>query len=225
MAITRGRSMAALGLTLMAVMASAGSLSGCNIIVPAAYILEGPPTVDAEFTLPDRRTVVFVDDTRNMLPRTALRTRLGDRTATLLLENGLITQAIASSEAIQVVRRFDSESKRISMAQVGEELGAETVIHVKVTSFMLSPDGETPRPLAEAEVRVIDVAGGRRLYPTGDSHRPVVAQLREQPLENYRSSVGRRDMEDQLADQLGRSVAVLFYRHQKKELGERLGVR
>lgn len=219
-AASRGRAaLLAAGLLL------ALAVPGCNIIIPAAYIIEGPPTIDAVFTLPDRRTVIFVDDTRNFLPRTALRTRLGDKAATLLLENAVITEAIASSEAMQVVRRFDSDSKRLSIVQVGEELGAETVIHVKIKTFSLSPDGETPRPFAEAEVKVIDVAGARRLYPEGDAPHPVVAQLREQPMEGYQSSAGRRDMEDALADQLGREVANLFYEHRKQELGERLGVR
>jgi len=216
----------ALAATALLVFGAMAALPGCNIIVPAAYIIEGPPTIDAEFTLPDRRTVVFIDDTRNELPRTSLRTRMGDRVSTILLDDGLITRAIASTEAMQVARRFDTEAKRLSIWQVGEEIGAETVIHVKIVGFSLSPDGQTPRPVADAEVKVIDVAGMKRIFPEhGDIARPVNAQLREQSLDGYRSSAGRRQMEDLLADELGKAVANLFREHRKKELGERLGVR
>jgi len=207
-------------------LGASGALSGCNVIIPAAYIIEGPPSVDAEFELPDRRTVVFIDDTRNVLPRTSLRTRIGDEVSTLVQQRGTVTQAVAPSEAVQVARRFDTQYKRLSIRQVGEEVGAETVIHVKVKLFALSPDGETPRPVAEAEVKVIDVVAGNRLYPEGaDGMRKVVAQLREQGTEGYRTSAGRRQMEDALADELGKEIAGLFYKHEKKELGERLGVR
>lgn len=216
------RTVAALAAALV-VAASAG----CNIIVPVAYIIEGPPTVDAQFKLPaNRRTVVFVDDTRNYLPRTALRTRIGDRISTLLLEQGVITEAISSADALQMARRYDTDSKRLSIGQIGEEVGAETLIYVKIDEFMLTPDGATPRPAAGASVKVLDIAGSTRLFPSqGDDGAKVVAQLREQQPDNYRSSAGRRQMEDALADELGRKVAGLFFKHEDRELGGRLGVR
>lgn len=220
------RNRAGASAAVLLVIAGAGALPSCNIVVPAAYIIGGPPSVDAEFQLPDRRTVVFIDDTRNMLPRTSLRTRIGDTTSTRLQQKEQITQAIAPSEAMQVARRFDSQTKRMSIRQIGEEVGAETIIHVKITLFALTPDGETPRPVAEAEVKVIDVAAGTRLYPQGpDGMRKVMAQLREQKPEDYRSSAGRRALEDALADELGKEIANLFHKHEKKELGENLGVR
>lgn len=221
------RRIAALAALVIAGAAAALVPAGCNIIVPAAYILEGPPKIDAAFTLPaEKRTVVFVDDTRNHLPRTALRTRIGDKVATLLLEQVIVTEAISSADAMQVARRYDTESKRLAIAQIGEEVGAETMIYVKIESFLLSPDGVTPRPVAEVTVKVLDIAAAKRIFPEqGDEGAKVVAQLREQQLEAYKSSAGRRDMEDALADEVGSDVAGLFFAHEKRELGERMGVR
>lgn len=215
----------------MVLAAAAGAAllsSGCNIIVPAAYILEGPPTVDAAFTLPPKRTVVFIDDTKNELPRTALRTLIGDTIAESLMAQGLVTEAIASAEAMQIARRRDTDAKKLSISQIGEECGAEIVIYVKIKSFLLTPDGTVPRPLADAEVKVLDIGSGVRLFPDpGGEERgfPVETQLREMNLDLYRSSAGRRQLEDQLAKTVAQDVAKVFYKHQKNELGGKLGVR
>lgn len=214
----------AVAFTALALLGGAAALAGCNIVVPAAYILEGPPSVDAAFELPAKRTVIFIDDTRNHLPRTALRSLMGDEIARLLLDKAVLTDVIDSSDAVQVARRYDSDQKRLSVAQVGEEVGAETVIYVKINIFALSPDGVTPRPFAEAEVKVIDVGAQKRLFPAdGDGGRVVRIQTRED-LEAYKTSAGRRGLEDNLAKELGREVAGLFYKHEKKELGRQLGV-
>lgn len=203
--------------------------AGCNIIVPAAYILEGPPTVDAAFVLPEgKRTVVFVDDTKNDLPRTALRVKIGDTIVESLLEQGLVTEAISSSDAMQVARRRDTDSKKLSIAQIGEECGAEIVIYVKIKSFMLTPDGSVPRPIGETEVKVLDIGTGERIFPdpNGETHGYMVdTQLREMDQDLYRSSAGRRKVEDALATEMAKDAAKVFYKHQKNELGGKLGVR
>jgi len=222
-----GRAKAVGALAALAAVAALGA-PGCNIIVPAAYIFEGPPSEDAAFTLPAKRTVVFVDDTQNDLPRTSLRVRIGDTVVDSLLENGLVTEAIASSDAMQVARRRDTDAKKLSISQIGEECGAEIVIYVKIKSFMLTPDGVTPRPLGEAEVKVLDIGSGTRLFPDPNGEAAgymVQTQLREMNLDSYRSSAGRRQMEDALSIEIGKDVAKVFYRHQKRELGGKLGVR
>jgi len=212
----------------VAAVAAIAVVAGCNIIVPVGYILEGPASNDAAFTLPsEKRTVIFVDDTRNDLPRTSLRSRIGDTVVTSLMAQELVVQAIDSVDAMQVARRRDTDSKKLSVAEIGEEVGAEIVIYVKITYFALSPDGVVPRPLGEAEVKVLDIAAGTRLFPdtgTGNGY-PVRTQMREQDLDAYRSSSGRRQLEDSLATELGNDIAKLFYKHQKQELGGRLGIR
>ena len=59
--------------------------AGCNYLVPAAYIIDGPPSIDAKYDLPDRKTVVFVDDRTNILSRTQLRAVIGDKVAADLI--------------------------------------------------------------------------------------------------------------------------------------------
>ncbi len=53
------------------------ALTGCNILGPAILLVEGPPKVQAQFTLEKKRpTVVFVDDRASVLPRRALRQQI-----------------------------------------------------------------------------------------------------------------------------------------------------
>jgi hypothetical protein len=49
---------------IAAALAAAALLAGgCNMAVPALYVIQGPQKRPAQFTLPeDRKLVVFVDD-------------------------------------------------------------------------------------------------------------------------------------------------------------------
>ena len=81
------------------------ALVSCNIITPVAYAIEGPGQIDAEYTLPDKKTVVFVDDPRNILPRTALRTAIGDAVSFDLMNRELLTSTVATRDAIAIARQ------------------------------------------------------------------------------------------------------------------------
>jgi hypothetical protein len=210
--------------TLVAALLADG---GCNIITPAAYIIEGPPSNDAQYTLPDRKVVVFVDDRTNLLSRTQLRTVIGDKVGSDLLAKELVPEVIASRDALAVARRDESMGKGLSTAEIGEKVGAEVVIYVRIMSFNLSEPGGSPLPNALARVRVIDATNRARLFPTDveDPGAEVTSDMREVSTDLYRSTSGRRSIEEQLATNLGDRIGKLFYKHEKKELGKGVGIR
>lgn len=203
------------------------AVEGCNIIVPAAYIIEGPPSNDAQYTLPDRKVVVFVDDRKNLLSRTQLRTVIGDKVASDLLAQELVPEAIASRDALAVARRDESAGKSLSTSEIGEKVGAEVVIYVRVISFNLAEPGGNPLPNAMARVRVIDATNRQRLFPTDveDPGVEVTSDMREVSMDLYNSPSGRRSIEEQLAENMGDRIAKVFYKHEKNELGKGVGVR
>ena len=47
-------------LSLLVATAATGLLVGCNIVVPVAYVLEGPGTIPAAYELRETTTAVFV---------------------------------------------------------------------------------------------------------------------------------------------------------------------
>ncbi|MDA0214899.1 MAG: hypothetical protein O2875_06000 [Planctomycetota bacterium] len=199
-------------------------LAGCNYILPASYIIEGPPKAPASFELPSKRTVVIVDDKVNRMPRVALRVVIGDSVGTELLENSVVPETISTRDAVALIRRMDSASKPVSIQRICESLGAEQVVYVEVDEFNLVGGREEGGPEAVALVKVLDITNVSRLWPTV-GFEAVQSSLQDINPSLITTSAGRREIEDKLAEKLGQDVAKLFYAHERRELGGRLGVK
>ena len=213
-------------LALGAALAVALVTGGCNYLIPAAYLVEGPPKEAARYELPRRKTVVYVDDRANRMTRAALRTAVGEDVGSLLLQQALVPEVVSTKDAVSYARRVDTSDKQVSIRKIGEAVGAEQVIYIDVDDYRISADGATPRPAAIVNVKVIDVASGARLWPDGtDEGERMIVRTREQSIELYSSSAGRRRVEDALAKQVAEDVSKLFYEHEKRELGGNLGIR
>ena len=214
--------------SMLGLVAAAGaSLSACNILAPAAYILGGQDKVDAQYALPDRPTVVFVDDPKNLLPDRSLRRIIGDKVAQDLMVRKLVTTTISSGDALAVASR-ESYGQKMAIDAIGRAVGAEQVVFVDMVSFSLSPEGFTPRPSGACQVKVIDVANRERLFPTADdglsgaSSYPVQVAMREISLERYRTTSSRRQIREELANEIADQITKVFYRHVPRELGRNL---
>ena len=199
-------------------------VAGCNYLLPASYIIEGPPKAPAAFELPSKRTVVIVDDKINRMPRVALRVGIGDSVGTHLLENNVVPETITTRDAVALIRRMDTASKPISIQRICESLGAEQVVYVEIDDFNLSGGREEGGPEAVALVKVLDITNGSRLWPTAGSEA-VQCSLQDINPSLITTSAGRREVEDKLAEKLGEDIAKLFYAHERRELGGRLGVK
>ena len=199
-------------------------VAGCNYLLPASYIIEGPPKAPAAFELPSKRTVVIVDDKINRMPRVALRVGIGDSVGTHLLENNVVPETITTRDAVALIRRMDTASKPVSIQRICESLGAEQVVYVEIDDFNLSGGREEGGPEAVALVKVLDITNGSRLWPTAGSEA-VQSSLQDINPSLIATSAGRREVEDKLAEKLGEDIAKLFYAHERRELGGRLGVK
>ena len=199
-------------------------VAGCNYLLPASYIIEGPPKAPAAFELPSKRTVVIVDDKINRMPRVALRVGIGDSVGTHLLENDVVPETITTRDAVALIRRMDTASNPVSIQRICESLGAEQVVYVEIDEFNLSGGREEGGPEAVALVKVLDIANGSRLWPTAGSEA-VQSFLQDINPSLIATSAGRREVEDKLAEKLGEDIAKLFYAHERRELGGRLGVK
>ncbi|MEY2796303.1 MAG: hypothetical protein RIR10_2019 [Planctomycetota bacterium] len=208
------------------------SAAGCNIVTPVAYAIEGPGQIDAEYTLPKKKTVIFVDDPRNILPRTALRTAIGDAVSFDLMERGHLESTVASRDAIAVARSGSAGNaqKLMTVEAVGKALDCAQVIHIQPTVFDLTgrTDDRGIRPTAIVQVKVLDLEMRVRTYPAAESMpdgREVTAIIREESSDGLRTRAGRTQIEDQLARKIALEVAQLFYQHERVDLGENLGTR
>ncbi|MBC04627.1 MAG: hypothetical protein CMJ34_15195 [Phycisphaerae bacterium] len=206
----------------------AAGIAGCNIVVPVAYVIEGPGTIPAEYDLRQASTAVFIDDSENKFPRTSLRGVLGVEITQLLIDNKVMPASmfVDARDMIGLVRAIETNGRRASIERIGREAGVEQVIYVKLEGFSLTLDGVTPRPTAVCSVKVLDLAAGTRVFPLDDSKgRETVGQLREVDPARFDAFAKMRIIEDDLAVRLGRNVAQLFYEHERVNLGENLGIR
>lgn len=213
-------------------VASAVALTGCNIVTPVAYAIEGPGQIEAEHTLANRKTVVFVDDPTNKLPRTALRTALGDAISLDLMGREILGSTVATRDAVVASRQLGEgdAGKLASIEKIGRALDCAQVIYVRPIVFDLAgrSDMQGIRPTAIVRVKVLDLDSKERVYPSPDvmpSGREVTVTIRETSSEALRSRAGRVQIEDALVQRIAVDVARLFYKHDRIDLGENLGTR
>ena len=205
--------------TLLLAVLTGAVMTGCNILEPFTYAVEGPPQAPVVYQLPEKKIVVFVDDRSSIIPRTRLRRTLADRTTNeLLSEQKLVPAAVEPSAAVRLAQTEDS-GHLLSIAEIGRRIGADLVIYVHPIRFSLSSGG-LPKPIAVLGVKVIDTRTGDRLFPTelGSTEHILTATMAAKTGSNYETEQARKDLEDSLADFAGLRVAQLFYEHEPNPL-------
>ncbi|MBX3352000.1 MAG: hypothetical protein KF684_03630 [Phycisphaeraceae bacterium] len=190
--------------------------AGCNYLAPAMILLTPPPSVDAQYKLDKTRvTVIFIDDPQNKIPRRSLRQLIGQTAEQDLIARGVMpaNMMIPSQTALQVTSR-ETDGSKLSIVDVGRNLGAEVVIYAKVDAFGLSRDGVTLQPFVVAQVRIVDAKNNVRLFPESGSTFPVVYESRQQAGDIPRGMSERSAAEQNLAERLGIHIARVFYKYE-----------
>ncbi len=199
-------------------------IAGCNIVGPAAYLIEGQAKKPAAYELdPTLDTVVFIDDTRPVMSPTSLRLVVARAVSTELQQRQLVAVAIDPRPLLTLARR-ESASNPISIQDLAASVNAKQVVYVKMENFQLAVNNRRT-PTAVAEVRVLNMEENRRVFPdptTGSSGYQVVAQMRDVSSTNYDSRVGQGRLKERLAGELATEIARVFYEHVPDEIGTRL---
>ena len=189
---------------------------GCNIFAAASLIAQGQGEVEAVYELDRKaRTVILIDDPASEVPRSRLRVMIAQTAQQLLLDRGVVKEGsmLDTTGATSLAAR-SSYSEKLSVTEIGEQVGAEIVIHVIVTDFTVlgGGAGAGTRPTAAMRMRVVDVDEQRIVWPPNDPRgykfnvgTEITADLR--PTE-------RRALEEAemaLAQRAGVALAQLFY--------------
>jgi len=189
------------------------SLSGCNIVGPAFFLVHGPEKTPAVHKLDETMsTVIFIDDRNNVVPRRALRYEIAATAEQGLLSQDAVEEIISSQAAMQVAsaERF-GEPK--SIARIGREVTADAVVYAHVDQFTLSPDGQTYSPTAVLRVKIIRASDGERIWPQERDGYPLTVVAEAQTGLIPTSFSERMRAESQLAELTGQRLARLFYKH------------
>jgi hypothetical protein len=208
-------------------------LGGCSWIAGASYIVAPPEKIDAKYDLPDKATLVIVDDPRNLVTSPSTLRRIATATRNVLelekvvVEGGFVGQGELAGYRSELGDRYNTTS----LAALAMHLGAKQVIHVEVTGFQMELGGNIIRPAIAMNVKVFDLDERGRVFPgttdptTGDSLGASVYELQSQMEARDLSgaSASRSIATREMADQAGRDIARLFFDWRVPEVGSELG--
>jgi len=207
--------------TITLLIACCGT-SSCNVIAGVSYAFTPDPSKEVEYVLPDRRTVVFVDDRKNVMHPTRLRRVIAERVTRDLLSNEILTTVVSPRDVMRVSAANDRHNDPLSVAELGRAVNASVVIYVEMGAFGLTSDGRTANPRASCSVRVIDVEQRSRLFPTDKATHAISTNLERVDPHRIESGGEIRKLAEELAEKLGDSIAKVFYTHNTGRLGDNL---
>ena len=195
----------------------------CNIVGPIAAVAAGPPTTEALFEVDDEKNhVIFIDDLKSRVPRRSLRDEITQAAEEALLREGVLDPArlISGRAALRVSSSEDSYGDPLSVAELGERVGADVVIYVSMQRWTLSRDGGTLSPSVAGEVKVIDAKSKARLWPPSRSSGYTLVVEPETKVNNAdipREIAQRSQTEIATARQFGLALAQMFYKHETRQ--------
>lgn len=205
---------------------------GCNFLGPGLYLVTDDRTPAAFKLDPKRPAVVFIDDRNSVLPTRALRDRIAKAAEKQILEAKLLDVDLISSDSLQQIVVAERFSRPRSIAEIGRSVQAEQVIYATIDSFTISPDNNQHAPSATMRVKVIDAVNDARLFPPESTNAPgggkdpaftlsIQEKVRATPLPRSTADIIREHQE--LADELGRRLGTLFFKHSSRDPNSNVG--
>ncbi len=198
-------------------IASLTLIPGCNVITPIAYAIHGPEKIMPAYTLDEElKTVVFVDDPSSRVTQRRLRYTIADRATKELLAKRILVDML-DPRGILTAASNERYGEQMSISELGKSVGADIVIYAVVTEFSLSPETGAYIPRATMRVKVIDVAQGKRIWPSDEMGAVANIQIPQKPGSTPSTSGERLEIEQALANRAGIGLAQLFYKHEITE--------
>jgi hypothetical protein len=212
-----------MGLTLATL-----ALGGCEAPAILARAVAGADKVKAIYKIPDRPTLVLVDDPANRLGDSTLQGVLAANVAFHLQEDGAVKTLIDQAQVSRLAYRLGKEFARMPIDRIGREVGADQVISVYVHSVTLGDVPGVYTPVGVVDVKVIACDTGQRLFPLGGDTRSqeeappghrLATKLTRESSDNPRYG-NPQMLRRHLAQRLGQDTAWLFYDHRLPEAGQ-----
>jgi len=216
----------------LALAATLSVMAGCNILGPGLYLVTDDRTPPAHKLDPNRPAVIFIDDRNSVLPTRVLRERIAKAAEKQILEAKLLEGDLISSDSLQLVVSAERFSRPRSIAEIGRAVQAEQIIYATIDSFSLSPDNAQHAPTASMRVKVIDAIKDTRLFPPESSATPgggkdpaytltIAEHIRATPIPRSTAEIMREQQE--LADELGKRLGNLFFKHAARDPESKFG--
>ena len=176
--------------------------------------------VEAKYKLEKgKKIAILVDDYMSPIDSPGMKAELARKIGAGLVEAGAIRPAdLVSTQAIEQTPKDTSDNKKLSIQHIGKELQADYVLYVNITDFKLQAEADNPliQPRATANVKVIEVQTGERLWPVDAAGEPIEAKGKmegELTTENSDNS----KYSEQLTDLLAAKIMELFFSHRETD--------
>lgn len=207
---------------LCALLASA--VGGCKMLSAGAYLVEGPPDVPAVHELDaSRPTVLFMDDRKSELS-TRLRRTIAETAEEEMLKKGVVKEGkLISWRSAQRATAGESSDELVSIVEVGRRVDAEVVIYVSVSSFSLTGSDGGIAPNARLDVKVLDAAENKRLFPQSDDPYELEVQMPQSASDPPSNRSEARALSKSVAAYTGVELARMFYTYEKQGMDTGLG--
>eukprot|EP00752_Nemacystus_decipiens_P013554 g12012.t1 len=183
---------------------AAGLFYDHQIISGTVAVFAPPEKVNAKYELPDKATLVVIDDPRSLvnspdtLRRIATATRNVLEVEEVIVVGGFVDQADLAGYREELGDQYN----QTSLAALAMRLDAKQVIHAEVTGFQVDLGGNLIRPAISLNVKVFDLDERKRVFPTqSDIDNSVEIGATVYPLQ---SQMPARDLTGQSAT---RSIA------------------
>jgi hypothetical protein len=197
---------AARALFLIGLLSLAG---GCNVLGVIAYGASGGQKIPPDYKLPNRPTLIMVENYENPDLLAAPADRI-ERSLTDDLTEAKVAKFLAPEKVNELKASDPADFRKMNIPAVGRAIGAQQVIYVNLIQFNVEAPvgGSQFIGRAEADVKVIDCDTGRTLWPA-DSSIGHVVKLETRSVKDVNDA--RADqVENQLYEAFGLKLAKLF---------------
>jgi len=219
----RSAGLPALG-SLLAVCASL--CAGCWYSGGEALFLLGfgrGQKIDAKFRLTRGPVLILIDDPQGRVDWPPALSALSDQLGEQLVQHGAAARVVPR-QTLDQVRQTETEFERRGCREIGELCGAEQVLWVQAQDFVAEEQFFDPSNAAYfvATVKVINVAEKTsrsrvRLWPESPEGQLVQATLNGNQVAIAKT---KGAIAGELATQLARRIARLFYDHRATDFGK-----
>jgi hypothetical protein len=185
--------------------------TGCVQLGGLLAVASGGDVIDPEYTLTKHPLLIFIDDLDGMVSEPVAIRELHRGLSAVFLDFD-VNRNVIPYEDLQRLMRSDRKSNELSIRQIGEKLGAEQVLYIRVERFTLHAEPGAPLFEGEFEVRVKVISTDHarddpRLWPREQSGRRLVATTDPTPTDGGKSA---SDIARQLSQELAKDIGRLF---------------
>lgn len=208
-------------------------LLGCNVIAGAATVVAPPPKIEAKYELPDKATLIVVDDPRGMVGSPSTLRRIAAATRNVLEAEKVVVLGgfVGQAELADYREELGGRYNQTSLAALAMHLGAKQVIHAEVTGYQVGLGGNVIQPAIALNVKVFDLDERARVFPANsdadtsvDAGASIYSLQSQMPAQDITGQSAIRGIAVRdLADQTGRDIARLFFDWRMPQPGAKLG--